>query len=765
MRKVLPVTFCFLVLSVVSSGLTAQVTLTKFPKDYQLYPRDLNTNKAVVDITGTVSASTNYTQIRLKKYRDGNLQSTTNYTLFYLGPTTTFSFSPEITAELHTYKFVLYGYKNFKETQIATVNNVVAGDAYIIQGQSNATANLRGTYSTANNADDPSNAPNRNWVRVYGNGSATSNYTHGWFIGKGNSYYDQDGQCGQWGMRMASNLAGSKNIPIALFNGSAPGQAMWFFQRNDGNHTDASTNYGRLLARIQEAGLANSIRGIIWFQGESDIVGSLSSSALTTDQYKTAFNNLKADWKEDYPGLTNYYIFQIRFGCGMSTADNCLKIQEAQRQLDLDAADVQTLSVSNTNQLFDGGTINYCHYNFYDGYKNMGDWVSKLMRRDLYNENSLPATINSPEPESTTFSGFLPTGEPNQISITLKDQSTTFSQNGDCSGLFRLDGGSFTVTSTAISGRNILVSFSRNAGTTTNPTHVSYRSHDNVAAPVIVNSAGLALIHFDRLALPETATPPPPPPACTDIYEPNNAFTQYKGITGDKTYTANIGSATDEDWFRFRTWAPWHYIRISIWGLTANYDIYLYDEFGNQLATSTVYNSTSRVLVYNGGADDTYYRLKIVSNDGTFDPDHCYSLRIETKSQPISLTSPPYSTSRVSSQAASNNLAATTNSVNANSRETIADEQQQLLITKLATYPNPASQILFVSYPAARKDDLQLKVFDLTGRELLLQKQSAVSGNNLFRIPVSQLAPGSYLLQIRSGDGTMTTRKFLVGGK
>ncbi len=755
-RVVLLYTSFLVLFSGLSLILKSQITLTSFPKDYQLYPRDIATNKATINIAGTVSKSTGYTQVRIKRYRDGDLENTTRLSLVYINGTASFQCINQITAELKSYKFVLYGYKNSRETQITSVNNVVAGDAYIIQGQSNATANLRGVFSTANNADDPSNSPYRNWVRVYGNGSATQAYTHAWFIGKGNVYYDQDGHCGQWGMRMASAIAGAKKIPIALFNGSSPGQAMYYFQRNDANPIDATTNYGRLFRRIQEAGLANNIRGVIWFQGESDIVGSLSPSALSTDQYKTAFNNLKADWKADYPSISKYYIFQIRFGCGMSSADNCLVIQEAQRQLDLESNEIQTIAVSNTNQLFDGGSINYCHYNFYDGYKSMGDWMANLIRRDLYND-VMPATVNSPEPESVSYSGFLPTGQPNQISITLKDQSGSFIVNGNCSPLFRLDGGDFTVTSVSLSGRTLLVNFTRNAGTTGNPSSISYRSHDNLAAPVITNNAGLALIHFNQLPLPNIGTPPPNNPTiCADDQEPNNSFAQYRSISVDKTYTGSISSATDEDWLRFRTWSPWRYLKVSLWGLPANYAAYLYDESGNLLASSYVYNSSTRILAYNNGANDVFYRLKIASLDGSFDPSVCYSVRVSPSSAPIPGNVKPYA-SRLSSPPAGSA-----------ERESIAgteQEKQPAFHQVLTTYPNPARETLVVDYPGSKREQLQLTVLDMAGRELIRQSQSANNGPNRYQIAVGKLAPGTYLLQIRSDDGQTRTRKFMIGSR
>ncbi len=94
--------------------------------------------------------------MRLYVYRDGNWINSYTATLTYVNGTASYTFSVQIPAERNNYRFALYGATRWSENHIRTANNVVAGDAYIIQGQSNAVANLRGSGNTANNADDPS---------------------------------------------------------------------------------------------------------------------------------------------------------------------------------------------------------------------------------------------------------------------------------------------------------------------------------------------------------------------------------------------------------------------------------------------------------------------------------------------------------------------------------------------------------------------------------------------------------------------------------
>ncbi|WP_290794342.1 sialate O-acetylesterase [Flavihumibacter sp. UBA7668] len=634
----------FLLCSIISvTELAAQINT--FPLDNQLYPRNLSTNRATVRIAGMASQNSNYRRMRLYVYRDGNWISTYTFNLSYWNGTANYSFDIQIPAERNNYRFSLYGASSWSETHLRTVNNVVAGDAYIIQGQSNAVANLRGSSNTANNADDPSNSPNRNFVRVYGGGNLSMNYTKAWFIGRGNVWYDVDGQTGQWGMRLGSNLVGSTNIPVALFNGAMPGEPLSYFQRNDGSPRSGSTNYGRLLRRIEEAGLQNNIRALIWYQGESDNQGLLSSTQLSIQQYKNGFTNLYNDWKSDYPGLNRFYIVQIRHGCGINSPDNTVLVQEAQRQLDKESTEVLTISSSNTSQLFENNGLNFCHYNFVNGYRNIGDWLSPIIRRDLYGA-SLPAAIESPEPQSASFTAYNSSGAATQVAITLKDQQTNFNLFGDISNDFRLDGGSYSINSVSLNGATIYINFSRNSGTSNNPSSVTYRSHQGDASPIITNSQGLGLVHFAFFPITGGSNPPPPPPpppggtVCPDNYEPNNSISTGKTLPHNTSIQGSIESNTDEDWFNIRIWS-FRYFRVRLTNLPADYDMYLYSTTGELIRSVTNSGTGEEAIIYNDGLADASYRLRVVGKNGANDPTRCYSLLLEAFSSPLANPTPP----------------------------------------------------------------------------------------------------------------------------
>lgn len=78
--------------------------------------------------------------------------------------------------------------------------------------------------------------------------------------------------------------------------------------------------------------------------------------------------------------------------------------------------------------------------------------------------------------------------------------------------------------------------------------------------------------------------------------------------------------------------------------------------------------------------------------------------------------------------------------------------------SEVQLFPNPATDYLTVVYPAANDASVQLTVWDLTGRKVI---ERTVRGAVRQRLEVSQLQPGIYLLDLRSGTDRQTKR-FIV---
>jgi hypothetical protein len=727
----------YLLLSLLANSTFAQIT--QYPQNRQLYPRSLKTNKAKIPIEGTIDKSSGYTTLLLKKYRNDQLITQRPIFLFYRNNKASFKLNEDIKAELANYRFELYGVKGFAQTLLQSAEQVVAGDAFIIQGQSNAVANLRGSWTVENDANSATNAPNREFVRVYGSGSRSYGFNKEWFIGDGNSWFENNGNTGQWGMRMASNLAGSMKIPVAIFNGADPGQPLQFFQRNDGSPESITTNYGRLLSRIKEAGFEKNIQAILWYQGESDVLGALSGTQLTTEQYKQSFLQLYSDWKQDFPGFKQVYLFQIRFGCGMASKDGALEIQEAQRQLDEERKDISIMSTGASVQLFDGGIINYCHFNFPNGYSSFGDWITELVKKDVYGVKNLPTSIYAPAPQKAAFTS-AENLIADQLTLTLQDAASSYEALGDLTSEFRLEGGSFAITSVVINNNKVIIDFSRNPGTSNNPTGLSFIAHDNNSAPMLVNNRGIGLLYFYNL--PIGPLEGSISAVCKDPYERISLLgTELKMNSKIK---ALISSPLDNDRFYFHAKNNKKGLKLELTNLPADYDVYLYDSRGKLIESSTKDGQTDETIVLNETKKKERYTIYISGKKGAFNTQSCYTLKLNYKKENDDDDDEEEDDDNNSSALISSEM-----------------EAGMQIQPVFRIYPNPVQDRVTITWPAQKAGTAEIRILDLNGRQVKGQRLAVQTGTNLLQMQVGGLTPGVYLLQLQQ-NGQMVTRKLTI---
>lgn len=424
MQKIFPLLFTFFLIPCVVFG---QVTFTDFPEHLQLYPRDISSNLATVTAAGSIDLSgVTYSELRLKVYRDGILQATEVETIAPGTGVVPFSITYDIPGELNNYKFEFFGF-NGAETMIQSADSVVAGDMYIIYGQSNGEAPM---YDGSSSADASS------YIRVYGRSiNFNINYID-WHVGQGDGDLLSDGNTGQWGLKLARNIIDNQAVPVAIFNGCWGGQHLSFFTRNDADHDDFSTQYGKTLTRLLQTGGDQKVRGFFWFQGENE-----ADSGESTDFYKSQFAALFSDLKEDYT-VDQYYMLQIRDGAYFSY-ENTLPIQEAQRQLADSIPEMELIS-TNTLQHFTDNV----HYSYLDGYEKLGDISYLFINRDIYGGPS--AGIATP-----TISGAVITGS-TEITI-YTDLSDVLTADAGIESYFVLNGTAATVTGVSILGTSDIV--------------------------------------------------------------------------------------------------------------------------------------------------------------------------------------------------------------------------------------------------------------------------------------------------------------------
>lgn len=331
--------------------------VTEFPSDRQLYPRDRSSNLATVTVSGVADSSV--TEVELNVLRNGaSWESISRST----SGSRTYDISLQISAELASYDFELVANRtDGSQTELASATDVVAGDVFVINGQSNAES---GAYSTSNGIDV------NDFVRTYGWWQRdTWQDDDRWHVS--NPDCSGSPSCvGQWGLRFGTNIVNAEQIPVAIINGAIGGEPIGHFQRNDANPADLATNYGRLLTRLTNGGIRDNVRAIMWYQGESD--GGNYTGHIN------GFTELFQDWEADYTSVERYYLFQLRSGCG---SDLLSETSNAQREFALQRANVTPVSTTGLDG-HDG-----CHYNYVDGYQQIGDNMARMIRRDLYNQS------------------------------------------------------------------------------------------------------------------------------------------------------------------------------------------------------------------------------------------------------------------------------------------------------------------------------------------------------------------------------------------
>ncbi|GAB3881079.1 hypothetical protein GCM10028825_01650 [Spirosoma agri] len=299
--------------------------------------------------------------------------------LTYTADTAPFSLSATISAERAEYgvKVFLYRSGASDSVLVADRQNIVAGDVYLLSGQSNA-ASYQPTYTYQNE-----------YIRTVGIYTNNTNY---------DDYNPADtlwGPCGQtgytsagvWGTELARQLIETYGIPICVINGSAGGASVEHLNiRNAANPMDLTTNHGKMLYRVTKGGLKGAVKAYFFRQGENETSGNAPA-------WPTNFEKLYQNVQLDYPEISRFYLFQINLLSGHLEASASMR--DYQRR----ASSIHPLIVSHATV----GTIGYdgIHYNV-AGYAQTGAQIFKIVARDLYGSTDT-AQITSPNVQKVYY--------------------------------------------------------------------------------------------------------------------------------------------------------------------------------------------------------------------------------------------------------------------------------------------------------------------------------------------------------------------------
>ncbi|MAB90074.1 MAG: hypothetical protein CMJ90_11515 [Planctomycetes bacterium] len=339
------------------------------PRDHQFYARDKG-GEGTLHCNGQLTSAAD--TLELEVFADD-----ASYAQEQQKPTASgrYAFTVKLKPGLVRYRIVLTARIGNDKTTLHAAKDLVCGDAYIIQGQSNAEAFDMGR------AAHPYKSP---WIRSYGAprgdpegarldlwGDAVGFFRDGWRL-----------QIGYWGMELAKQLVARHQVPVFFINGAKGGTRIDQHQRNNADPTDVTTIYGRLLWRVRQARLTHGIRGVLWHQGENDQGSAGPGGTWGWQRYQRYFEDLAASWKRDYPNIQSYHVFQIwPKACSMGHRGSDDLLREVQRQLPSRFSNVSVMSTVGIRP--PGG----CHYPP-EGYAKIANLIYPLIARDHYEQTS-----------------------------------------------------------------------------------------------------------------------------------------------------------------------------------------------------------------------------------------------------------------------------------------------------------------------------------------------------------------------------------------
>ena len=444
----------------------------EMPEDNEFYARD-DTNLGTLYCNGTLKEAAD--SVFLRVYCGDKLHEQVTREL---SGNKVYALSVKLKPGLVKYRMEFGSRRGTRETVLHTAGNLLCGDAYLIDGQSNAEANDYGKAVNPYTSD---------WVRSYGSmaGDPAGARLKLW----GNAVsYDSRGaklQIGYWGIELAKHLVENHRIPIFIINGAVGGTRIDTHQRNAEDPEDVGTIYGRLLWRVRQARLTHGIRGVFWHQGENDQGADGPTGRFGWETYRQYFVEMAAAWKEDYPNIRNYYVFQIwprSCSMGVNGSDNMLR--EVQRTL---ARDFSNLSVMSTLGIKPPGPAHYPP----EGYAEIAHLICPLVERDNYGR-VFRRSITAPDLKKAYYSS----GKREQIVLEF-DQEVVWKDS--LTSQFYLDGKATAVASGAVSG-NVMTLTLKGSSSAKRISYLDGRSWSQ--ENLLLGKNGIAALTFCDVPLP-----------------------------------------------------------------------------------------------------------------------------------------------------------------------------------------------------------------------------------------------------------------------
>ena len=461
------------------------VQLQSFPKNLQLYPRNKTTNQAKVEIKGILDSTSLYTHLVSNVYKNGLLWQTKSQPIAQNNPNNPrpFNLFHHIDADTVLYRFELIGYQAATQNLLlAQADSVVAGDVFLVEGQSNASGLNYGNCPNANLCDK-----RYLYVRSFGyrgdDTLQTRNRTQ-WSVAQNGNNWSGNGFIGSWAMFLANQINKQYAMPVAIVSGAMPGNPMNYFLPNAANPSDLNTNYGRLLYRCKQAKIDSNVSGLFNYQGEND--------CSQPNSYLMGLQTLKTAWQRDYHNLSQFFIFQMG-NIAPICPDAGLEVRERQRLFaNRNPNNVHLIGTTANGFLH----IDSIHY-LMEGNKKLGQDAFYQLQKTIYGSNL--SNLESPKPLVAYFL------IPNRLVLELENTLDRINIDNHLAVAndFVLEGTTAAVQTIVLLGNNkILLECTQNAYLASG---LTYQGHAGNASGWVQNANKIGLVAFK--ALPISANP------------------------------------------------------------------------------------------------------------------------------------------------------------------------------------------------------------------------------------------------------------------
>ncbi|MDZ7898075.1 MAG: sialate O-acetylesterase [Arcicella sp.] len=368
-----------------------KTTISQSPQSLQLFPRNAQ-NEANVTFSGKVETA-NYNSVSMVVTRNNSVVKYYKTPLSYTNGVANFIFNHTIKAELANYTFKIYATQGTDSLLVISRENIVSGDVFVINGQSNGTA-----WGVSNNF--PNYDYKNDFCRTFGQTQSGKSFITQadttWALSNTRSPY-----VGVWGIELQKIITEKYGIPTCILNEAVSGSAITEHTiRDAANPANVNNIYGRLLYRATKAGVLNNIKGFFFWQGEAE---ALANPTI----WQGEFDKLYKFWQTDFPAVGKFYIFQTNIlGVPLPEAADLRNFQRKIKQLYAKTEVIGTIG----NSGYDG-----VHYTV-DGYKRFANEAFRLVARDAYNSADT-SQITSPNVQKAYYTNLA------------KDEITIFFDN------------------------------------------------------------------------------------------------------------------------------------------------------------------------------------------------------------------------------------------------------------------------------------------------------------------------------------------------